>query len=282
MEFLIVTGRSGAGKSKAVEMLEDMDFVCIDNMPPKLLPSFGQIFLKSEQDFKAAVCVDVRAGKEFQSLYSAMDELKSMGVSYKILFIDCDDDVLLRRFKETRRRHPLNRNNTIEEAIAKEAEMVQPLKEMANYVIDTTHSKPAQLKTRIAGIFEGNVQEALRVTCMSFGFKYGIPADADLVYDVRCLPNPFYIPELKPHTGLDKEVSDYVMSYESSRKFLEKMEDLIDYSLPLYAAEGKSDLVICFGCTGGKHRSVTFAEAMTKHLQEQGVHVNAIHRDIVK
>lgn len=283
MEFIIVTGRSGAGKSKAIEILEDIGFVCIDNMPPQLLPSFGQIFLKSEQDFRAAVCVDVRAGKEFATLYTSMDTLKEQGINYRILYLDCEDDTLLHRFKETRRKHPLHKdNNTLEEAFAEEEEMMAPLRDMADYVIDTTHLKPAQLKARIAGIFDCNLQQTLQVTCMSFGFKYGIPADADLVFDVRCLPNPFYIPELKPHTGLDKDVYDYVMSYESSQTFFAKMKDLISYSLPLYAAEGKGSLVICFGCTGGKHRSVTFAEAMYAYLKEQNIPVNVFHRDVVK
>lgn len=283
MEFVIVTGRSGAGKSKTVEVLEDIGFVCIDNMPPALLPSFGQLFLKSEQDFRAAVCIDVRAGKEFTSLTAAREELTAMGVDHKVLFLDCDEETLLLRFKETRRRHPLMKaGQTINEALQRENDLLQPLRDNADYIIDTTQMKPAQLKQRVAAIFDGNVQETLQVTCMSFGFKYGIPADADLVYDVRCLPNPFYIPELKSHTGLDKDVFDYVMSYDSSQQFLKKMEDLIDFSLPMYAAEGKSSLTICFGCTGGKHRSVTFAEAMTNHLKEKGVHVNAIHRDIIK
>ncbi|HPZ00678.1 MAG TPA: RNase adapter RapZ [Clostridiales bacterium] len=282
MEFVIVTGRSGAGKSKAVEILEDIGFVCIDNMPPQLLPSFGQIFLKSEQDFRTAVCVDVRAGKEFATLYSAMDALKAEGIHYKILYLDCDDDTLLRRFKETRRRHPLHHENTLEEAFAAEEKMMKPLKNMADFVIDTSQMKPAQLKARIAGLFDGNIQNTLQVTCMSFGFKYGIPADADLVFDVRCLPNPFYIPELKNHTGLDRDVFEYVMSQESAKDFFAKMKDLISYSLPLYAAEGKGSLVICFGCTGGKHRSVTFAEAMYRYLKEQKVPVNCFHRDVVK
>lgn len=282
MEFLIVTGRSGAGKSKAMEMLEDMDFVCIDNMPPKLLPSFGQISLKSETDFKTAVVVDVRAGSGFHTLFQALEELEHMGVDYHILFIDCDDETLLRRYKETRRRHPLSRDATIEEAIANERDILAPLKDKADFIIDTTHMKPAQLKERIASIFAGNVQKTMRVQCMSFGFKYGIPADADLVYDVRCLPNPFYLPELKTKTGLDAPVRDYVMSFESSQIMLDKLIDLLDFSLPLYAKEGKSELVVAFGCTGGKHRSVTFAEAMKDHLKQEEIPVSAVHRDIQK
>jgi len=284
MEFLIVTGLSGAGKSKAVEMLEDMDFVCIDNMPPALVPAFGQIALKSETDMKTAVVVDVRAGKDFDEILPALDELNDMGVEYRILFIDCANNVLVRRFKETRRRHPLARKygNSLEKALAAERDLLQPIKERADYDIDTTQMQPKQLKERIAGLFYGNVQETLNVQCMSFGFKYGIPADADLVYDVRCLPNPFYIPELKHQTGLDSPVHDYVMKFKESQDFLAKIVDLTDFSLPLYAKEGKSDLVIAFGCTGGKHRSVTFAQELYRHLCQTGMTASVIHRDIQK
>ena len=284
MEFLIVTGLSGAGKSKAIAMLEDIDFVCIDNMPPALLPAFGQIVLKSESDFRTAVVVDVRAGESFNSLSDSLDELTNMGVDYKILFIDCEDGPLINRFKETRRRHPLSKkyNNSLGDAIRAEREIMAPIKERADYVIDTTHLSSAQLKERIVGQFLGNCERGLFIHCMSFGFKHGIPADADIVYDVRCLPNPFYIPELEFKTGLDKEVADYVMQFETSQKLLDKIIDMTDFSLPLYAEEGKSELVIAFGCTGGHHRSVTFAEAMYKHLQEKGFKTTVIHRDITK
>lgn len=284
MEFLIVTGLSGAGKSKAVEMLEDIDFVCIDNMPPKLLPAFGQIVLKSPPESKFAVVIDARIGAGIADFASALDELNDMAVRYKLLFIDCEDTVLVNRFKETRRRHPLANeyNQSIGEAIAAEREMIAPFKQRADFSIDTTYLSAKQLKDRIAGLFLGSGEQTLRVQCFSFGFKYGLPSDADLVFDVRCLPNPFYVPELKTKTGLDKEVSDYVMDAEESREFLQKLTDLIDFTLPLYKEEGKSELVIAFGCTGGKHRSVTFAEAMSRHLREHGVFCNTIHRDIQK
>lgn len=284
MEFLIVTGLSGAGKSKAVEMLEDIDFVCIDNMPPTLLPAFGQMVLKSPPESKYAVVVDARIGAGITDFSSALDELNDMGVPYKLLFIDCEDSVLVNRFKETRRRHPLANeyNQSIHEAISAEREMIAPFKQRADFSIDTTYLSSKQLKDRIAGLFLGSGEQTLRVQCMSFGFKYGLPSDADLVFDVRCLPNPFYVPELKQKTGLDKEVSDYVMDAEESREFLKKLEELIDFSLPLYKEEGKSELIIAFGCTGGKHRSVTFAEAMSKHLRERKIFCNTIHRDIQK
>lgn len=284
MEFLIVTGLSGAGKSKAVEMLEDIDFVCIDNMPPQLLPAFGQIVLKSPPESKFAVVIDARIGSGITEFSSALDELQDMEVPYKLLFIDCEDSVLVNRFKETRRRHPLANeyNQSIGEAIAAERETIAPFKLRADFSIDTTYMSSKQLKDRIAGLFLGNGEQTLRVQCMSFGFKYGLPSDADLVFDVRCLPNPFYVPELKSLTGLDDAVSNYVMESEQSQEFLQKLTDLLDFSLPLYKEEGKSELVIAFGCTGGKHRSVTFAEAMSRHMRERRLHCSTIHRDIQK
>ncbi|MBO7682686.1 MAG: RNase adapter RapZ [Clostridia bacterium] len=282
MEFLVLTGLSGAGKSKAVEMLEDIDFICIDNMPPELLPAFGQIVLKSPPESKFAVVVDVRAGSAFKDFSGALDALNDMAVPYKLLFMDCEDGVLVNRFKETRRRHPLARdyNQSIGEAIAAEREMIAPFKQRADYSIDTTYLSAKQLKDRIAGLFLGSGGQAMQVQCMSFGFKYGLPPDADLVFDVRCLPNPFNIPELKNLTGLDEPVSSYVMEFESSQNFLQKLTDLIDFSLPLYQEEGKSELILAVCCTGGKHRSVTFAEAMSRHLREQNIRCNTTHRDI--
>ena len=284
MNFVIVTGLSGAGKSKAIEMLEDIDFVCIDNLPPKLIPAFGQIIQKSEQDFKTAVVTDIRSGDGFRDLFDSLKELKNMGVAYKILFIDAEIGTLVNRYKETRRKHPLAKKykDSVKDAIAAEREALEPVKQIADFTINTTHLTPKQLKDRVAGIFLENIQETMRIQCMSFGFKYGIPVDADVVFDVRCLPNPFYIDELRNLTGLNEEVSGYVMKFEQSEKFLAKLEDLIDYTIPLYRDEGKSELVIAFGCTGGKHRSVTFAEEMYEHINNKGFKVSVIHRDINK
>lgn len=284
MEFLVVTGLSGAGKSKAMEMLEDIGFVCIDNLPPKLLPSLGQILEASESAARTAVVVDARSGASYKTLSHSLQELNQQHIGYKLLFIDCADDVLLRRYSETRRRHPLARKyrNSLKEAVAAEREMMDPLKQEADYIIDTTGMEARQLKDRIAALFAGSVENTLQVQCISFGFKYGIPPDANIVFDMRCLPNPFYIPELRTKTGMDPEVYDYVMSFESSRTFLQKMADMIDYSLPLYLKQGKSDIVLAFGCTGGQHRSVTFAEAVYRHLKERGVRVSVLHRDAVK
>ena len=283
MNFIIVTGLSGAGKSKTIEILEDIDFVCIDNLPPKLLPAFGQIVQKSEQDTKTAIVTDVRSGNGFRELFTSLGELRELGIDYKILFIDAANSTLIHRFKETRRRHPLmNKYKDVSEAIEAEREIMEPVKQVADFIIDTTHMSPKQLRERIAGLFLENLQQTMQIQCMSFGFKYGIPADADLVYDVRCLPNPFYIDSMRSLTGLNEEVSSYVMKFEQSKELLKKLEDIIDFSIPLYREEGKSDLVIAFGCTGGKHRSVTFAEAMYAHLKDSQLPVSIIHRDIAK
>ncbi len=284
MNFVIVTGLSGAGKSKTIEMLEDIDFVCVDNLPPKLIPAFGQILQKSEQDFKTAVVTDIRSGTGFKALFDSLGELKSMGIEYKIIFIDADEKTLVNRYKETRRKHPLlnKYNDSIKDAVRAEKEILEPVKQVSDFVIDTTHLSAKQLKDRVASLFLENLQQTMQIQCLSFGFKYGIPSDADLVFDVRCLPNPFYIEELKTKTGLDESVSSYVMQFDQSKELLSKLEDLIDYSVPLYREEGKSELVIAFGCTGGKHRSVTFAEAMFKHLKEKDLRVSVSHRDITK
>ncbi len=283
MNFIIVTGLSGAGKSKTIEILEDIDFVCVDNLPPKLLPAFGQIVQKSEQDTKTAIVTDVRSGNGFRELFSSLGELRELGIDYKILFIDAANSTLIHRFKETRRRHPLmNKYNDVSDAIEAEREIMEPVKQVADFIIDTTHMSSKQLRERIAGLFLENLQQTMQIQCMSFGFKYGIPADADLVYDVRCLPNPFYIDSMRNLTGLNEEVSSYVMKFEQSKELLKKLEDIIDFSIPLYREEGKSNLVIAFGCTGGKHRSVTFAEAMYTHLKDSALPVSIIHRDIAK
>lgn len=284
MEFLIVTGLSGSGKSAAMDMLEDIGYVCIDNLPPKLLPSLGQIVSKSETEARTAVVVDARSGASYATFAKSLEALRTMDVRFRLLFIDCEDSVLMKRYSETRRRHPLAKrnNNSVKDAIAEERKILAPLKQEADYVIDTSQMTTRQLKERIAGIFAGSLENTQQVQCMSFGFKYGIPGDADIVYDMRCLPNPFYVPELKTKTGLDKEVYDYVMSFPESQEVLRRLTDLIDYSLPLYLKEGKGEIVVAFGCTGGQHRSVTFAEAVYHHLKEKGVRATILHRDAVR
>ncbi len=285
MEFIIITGLSGAGKSVAMKNMEDIGYYCVDNIPPMLVSIFYDLCEKSADEHmkKIAVVTDVRAGETFDDLFASLDKLKASQKKYKILFLDARDDVLLRRFKETRRKHPLSDNSaSMEGAVLLERELLMPVKSRADYVIDTSLLSTTQLKERITALFLGNISLGLTVNCMSFGFKYGLPAEADLVFDVRCLPNPFYIPELKPHTGLDACVFDYVMQFEQSKGLAERMIELVDYSLPLYMKEGKSQLVIAVGCTGGKHRSVSLTRVLYNHLLETGQRTIVHHRDINK
>lgn len=285
MKFVIITGLSGAGKSRAIDALEDIGFYCVDNMPPSLIPKFAELCYQSEGKIsRIAIVTDIRGGDFFVDLFSELDYMKSKNVEYKILFLDASDSVLITRYKETRRRHPLTDmfNGSMEEAIKAERRLLMPARERADYVIDTSLLTAQQLKQKIMGIFSKDSSEGMLVDCTSFGFKYGIPAEADLVFDVRCLPNPFYLENLKYKTGLDQEVQDYVMQFGQSVKLLEKLSDLIDFLLPLYQEEGKSHLVIAVGCTGGKHRSVTFAERIYKHLSDKGLRTTVNHRDIMK
>ncbi len=285
MEFIIITGLSGAGKSVAMKNMEDIGYYCVDNIPPMLVSIFYELCEKSSDQHmkKIAVVTDIRAGDVFDDLFASLDKLKAAKKKYKILFLDARDDVLLRRFKETRRKHPLSENSvSTENAVLLERELLMPVKARADYVIDTSLLSTTQLKERITALFLGNVTLGLTVTCMSFGFKYGLPAEADLVFDVRCLPNPFYIPDLKPHTGLDSCVYDYVMQFEQSKGYAERMLGLVDFSLPLYRSEGKSQLVIAIGCTGGKHRSVTLTRVLYKHLLDDNQRTIVHHRDINK
>lgn len=285
MEFLIVTGLSGAGKSRAVDALEDIGFYCVDNIPPKLISTFYDLCEKAENTFtRVAVVTDIRGGDMFSSLFETLDELKNEEKAYKILFLDANDFVLINRFKETRRKHPLAENNlgSLEQAVKLEREILRSVREKADYIIDTSFLSPAQLKERISNLFLGDSSDALMIHCVSFGFKYGIPTEADLVFDVRCLPNPFYIEELKYLTGLDEPVYSYVMKWEQTKGFVKRFISLIDYMLPLYCNEGKSQLVVAVGCTGGKHRSVALAQLLYDHLLEDGRRTSVNHRDIRK
>ena len=285
MEFLIVTGLSGAGKSRAVDALEDIGFYCVDNIPPKLIPTFYDLCAKAGNTFsRVAVVTDIRGCDMFSSLFETLDDLKNEDKHYRILFLDANDYVLINRFKETRRKHPLAENNlgSLEQAVKLEREILRPVREKADYIIDTSFLSPAQLKERISNLFLGDSSQALMVHCVSFGFKYGIPTEADLVFDVRCLPNPFYIEELKHLTGLDEPVYSYVMKWEQTKGVVQRLMSLIDCMLPLYCDEGKSQLVIAIGCTGGKHRSVALAQLLYDHLLENGHRTSVNHRDIQK
>lgn len=284
MELVIVTGMSGAGKSRAVEALEDIGFYCVDNMPPKLIPTFVRLCLESKDERKrVALVADIRLGDEFVELFNILNDLKELDVDYKILFIDADNDVIMRRYQETRRKHPLAdefNSPSLLDAIQKEREVLLPARQKADYILDTSEIMSSQFKEKIVKLFLNNIASSLKIYSISFGFKYGIPKEADLVFDVRCLPNPFYIPELKNHTGLEDPVRKYVMNFDQSQQLKFKLYDLIDFLIPLYREEGKSQLTIAVGCTGGKHRSVVFAELLNKHLLEKGADVSVFHRDI--
>lgn len=284
MDIILVTGLSGAGKSKAVDALEDIGYFCIDNIPPELIPTFAQIALQAKTMNKIAVVTDVRSGDMFAGIYDCIKRLKSMNLRYKILFLDAENDVLVHRFKETRRKHPLSIDTslTAEQAIIKERELLLPLYEVADYKINTGKLSVAQLRSRIISLFHSQGDEGFQITVISFGFKYGLPTEADLVFDVRCLVNPFYVDELKDKTGLDSDVMDYIMKPEETGRFINSIYDFLDTSTELYRAEGKTELVIAVGCTGGKHRSVAVAELIANHLFKNGYRCEATHRDMGK
>lgn len=285
MELLIVTGMSGAGKSQAANALEDMGFYCVDNVPPAIIPSFVSLSQRSADKLnKIAIVTDVRGGDMFAEISGVLEDFKKSGVDYKILFLDSSDDVLIRRYKENRRKHPLADENieSISGAVMKERKMLEKIRIMADYVIDTSYISIAQLKVKLSDIFFGSVSSVLKIQCKSFGFKYGADTEADLVIDVRCLPNPFYDEELKFKTGIEKEVQDFVLSTDEAREFLNKLLSFIEFSVPLYAKEGKSQLIIAFGCTGGKHRSVTFAQKIGEFLKDKQYDCSIVHRDVLK
>ncbi len=282
MQFVIITGMSGSGKSSCVDVLEDMGYYCIDNMPPELIGKFVDICNQSDGKIdKVAFVIDIRSGELFLKLKDTLSMLMEEDVSLKVVFLDCSDDAIIRRYKETRRKHPLDEVSygNIRKAIETERETLVPIKAMADYYIDTTNSSVNEFRERMREIFS-ETTDFMRLDVRSFGFKFGYMPEGDLVFDVRCLPNPFYIPELKNLTGLNPEVYTYVMKFDQSKKLLNKLCDLIDFLIPLYEKEGKSQLVIAFGCTGGKHRSVAFAEALAQHLREVGHRVRISHRDI--
>ncbi len=284
MQLVIVTGMSGAGKSRAMDSLEDIGFFCVDNITPKLIPTFVQILNDSaEIREKVAIAVDVRVGDSFSYLFSALDELKEMDCQFKILFMDAENDVILRRYQETRRKHPLSAfdsSKTMQEIITDEREMLKKAWDIADYVIDSSFLSTAQLKERLSKLFVDDITKTMKISVVSFGFKYGSPKDSDLLFDVRCLPNPFYIPELKMQTGLDSAVRDYVMSFDEAKNLQQKLTDLVTYLVPLYISEGKSQLTISVGCTGGKHRSVVFAEILYNAIKDKGYNASVYHRDI--
>ena len=287
MEFIIITGLSGAGKTNALHAMEDIGYYCVDNLPPLLLGTFYDLCENSADARmkKVAVVADARSGNMFKEIAQVINNAKLAGQRFKILFLDAKLDTLLIRYKETRRKHPLSyelKDGTVEDAVAQEAKLMQEVKAVADYVIDTTYMNPKQLKERVISLFTGDSGDSLLLTFVSFGFKYGIPLAADLIFDVRCLPNPFYIKELRPLTGLDESVREYILQYDETAEFLKRLTDFLDYSVPLYKAEGKSEVVIGIGCTGGKHRSVTVARMLYGHFTDNMQKCSIHHRDIGK
>ena len=285
MKLVIVTGMSGAGRSTAMKMLEDMGFFCIDNLPVPLvgkLVGFSNTF--SQENQKIAIGIDVRNGDALGELPDTLQKLKQKQASFRILFLDAEDEILIKRYKETRRNHPLASGERVEKGLELERERMKYLKEHADYIIDTSQLLTRELKGELEKIFiQDKEYKNLFVTILSFGFKYGIPSDSDIVMDVRFLPNPYYVEGLRPKTGNDKEIQDYVMQFPEAGEFVDKLEDLISFLIPKYIEEGKNQLVISIGCTGGKHRSVTLANELYNRLKDQTEYGLKIeHRDIGK
>lgn len=285
MRFVIVTGMSGAGKSTVLKMLEDAGYFCVDNLPVPLLPKFAELVSGQEDGTmtKAALGIDIRSGEGLVTVNKVLDNISDFSSHYEILFLDCNDSVLIKRYKETRRQHPLSMGGRVEDGIRNERKKMKFLKDRADYIIDTSQMLVRDLKGEVDKIFvKDEPYQNFFMTVLSFGFKYGIPVDADLVFDVRFLPNPYYVENLRKKTGNEKEVQDYVMNCEEAGEFLNKIEDLLVFLVPLYIKEGKNQLVIGVGCTGGKHRSVTVANGIYERLKGLEYSAKAEHRDIEK
>ena len=284
MRFVIVTGMSGAGKSTVLRVLEDAGYFCVDNLPVMLIEKFAEIAHDDKLGVSSvAIGVDIRNGEALGEMNLCLEELKKNDYNYEILFLDANEPELVKRYKETRRTHPLSKDGRIRDGIEAERKKIEFLKQRADYIIDTSGLLTRELKSEAEKIFvTGDPYNNMIITVMSFGFKYGIPRDSDLVFDVRFLPNPYYVPELKPMTGNDKPVQDMVMSVPEYDSFMEKLTDMVNFLLPLYKQEGKNQLVVCIGCTGGKHRSVTVANAFYEKMLESPYSVRIFHRDITK
>lgn len=284
MKIVIVSGMSGAGKSSAIKAMEDAGFYCVDNMPPKLIPAFAEVCGQSNGEIeKVGLVVDMRSGNMFNQLPDVLEKLREKGIDYDILFLEASDEVLVSRYKQTRRSHPLAPDGGVSEGIAKERKLLESIRKSAEYIIDTSSLTTLQLKEEVNKIFlKGSEYKSMVIKIESFGFKHGIPYDADLVFDVRFLPNPFYIPELKAKTGLNHEVSSYVFSFKQTGVFVKQLEEMISFLIPHYMEEGKTELVIGIGCTGGKHRSVAIAEELYKYISKTDYRTVIKHRDYLK
>ncbi len=286
MEFLIVSGLSGAGKSTVMSILEDSGFFCVDNLPPVLIPKFAEVCLAGMGSYeRVAMVCDIRAGEQFDGLFQAMDTLKAMEFHYKVLFVDADTAAIIQRYKETRRSHPLlAETGSLSKAVERERAAMEPLRARADYIITTTTLPVRKLRGQVLDMFapHRNTVSEMSISVTSFGFKYGIPLEADLVFDVRFLPNPFYVAELRPLTGLDKGVADYVFATPSAQELMEHLRGLMDFLLPHFVEEGKSALVIAVGCTGGRHRSVAVTHALCEYIQGLGYGAGETHRDMTR
>lgn len=283
MQFVIVSGLSGAGKSKTASFLEDIGFYCVDNMPADLIPQFAQLCLATKGRYeRVALVTDVRANLTFDALFKALDSLDQMHLQYTIVYVEADTEVIIKRYKETRRKHPLTKDGSeLTAAVERERVLLEPIRNRANAIIDTSALSTAKLRGEVINLVAGDMKDhAMSVTLVSFGFKYGLPMEADLVFDVRFLPNPYYIHELKQKTGLEPEVRDFVFSYQQTKDFLAKVEDLLTFCLPSYVDEGKTNLVIAIGCTGGKHRSVAVAKELGEFAAQKGYTTTVSHRDL--
>ncbi len=285
MKFVILTGMSGAGKSTALKMMEDIGYFCVDNLPIALIEKFAELAdLQDAELQKVAVGVDIRSGQTLDELQNVLDRLKQKGERFDILYLDSQDEVLVKRYKETRRSHPLAGNERVDKGIQMERKRLEFLRKQADYIVDTSNMLTRELKAELEKIFVRNQNyQNLFITIVSFGFKYGIPTDSDLVFDVRFLPNPYYVEGLRQKTGNDREIREYVMQFPEAGQFLRKLEDLVKFLIPNYIVEGKTQLVISIGCTGGKHRSVTLANALYERLADrEGYGIKIEHRDIQK
>lgn len=284
MKIVIISGMSGAGKSSAIKAMEDAGFYCVDNMPPQLIPAFAEVCGQSNGEIeKVGLVVDMRSGNMFNQLPDVLEKLRAKSIDYDILFLEASDEVLVSRYKQTRRSHPLAPDGGVSEGIAKERKLLESIRKSAEYIIDTSSLTTLQLKEEVNKIFlKGSEYKSMVIKIESFGFKHGIPYDADLVFDVRFLPNPFYIPELKAKTGLNHEVSSYVFSFKQTGVFVKQLEEMISFLIPHYMEEGKTELVIGIGCTGGKHRSVAIAEELYKYISKTDYRTVIKHRDYLK
>ncbi len=282
--LVIITGMSGAGKTQVIRVMEDLGYFCVDNLPPTLIPKFTELCSQTEGRVgKIALVVDIRGGVFFDQLIHVLEKMESQGILYEVLFLEAADQTLIRRYKETRRRHPMSPHGRISEGIERERDRLEPIRGRATHIIDTSNLSNSQLKGKILGLYaENREQDRMTITVVSFGFKYGIPLDADMVFDVRFLPNPFYVESLKNIPGTEPEVCEYISKWPITQQFMDKLVVLIDFLVPNYIKEGKSQLIIAIGCTGGLHRSVFVATKIFEGLSDKGYKVNIEHRDIKK